>query len=66
MAWTPRRTAAAVVLATGVVNAGIIYWLFRDNRLLLFGGAAIVVLGSVGSYRSLSRSLTERAAEREE
>ncbi len=65
MEWTPRATAAAVVLATGVVNAGILYWLFRDDQLLLWGGAAIVVLGSVGSYRSLSRSLTERAEKRE-
>jgi len=65
MRWTPRRTAAAVVLATGVVNAGILYWLFRDTELLLYGGAVLIVLGSVGSYRSLSRSLAERAGERE-
>jgi len=69
MAWTPRTTAAAVVLVTGLVNLAIVYvavgLLFGGHRLLLGAGAVLIAVGSVGGYLSLSRSLAERAAERD-
>ncbi len=70
MAWTPRTTAAAVVLVTGLVNLGVVYAVvslaFGGSRLLLGAGAVLVAVGSVGGYLSLSRSLAERAAERDD
>lgn len=57
MEWTPRSIAAAFVGTTAVVNVGILYWLFRDDTLLLGVGIVFVVVGSLGGYRSLSQSL---------
>lgn len=68
MGWTPRTTAAAVVVVTGLVNLAVVYAVveaaFGGDRLAFGVGAALIVVGSVGGYRSLSRSLTERTSER--
>lgn len=65
MAWTPRTTAAAVVVATGLVNLAIVYvvgrYLFGGSTLVYGVGIAVVALGSVGGYRSMVRKLARRA-----
>lgn len=59
MEWTARSVSAALIAVTAVINFGIVYWLFRDDTLLLAVGLVVIGVGSLGGYLSLSKSLAE-------